>query len=151
MQGEFEMSMMGELSFFLGLQIKQRKDGTFINQAKYVNDMLKKFGLEIAKPQATPMSSSINLDKDEGGKYVDSKLYRSMIGSLLYLTASRSDIMFSVCLCARFQASPRESHLVAIKRIFRYLRDTPNLGLWYPKDSFFSLHAYSDADYGGVR
>ncbi|GMI84085.1 hypothetical protein HRI_002077800 [Hibiscus trionum] len=151
MQGEFEMSMMGELSFFLGLQIKQRKDGTFINQAKYVNDMLKKFGLENAKPQATPMSSSIKLDKDEGGKCVDSKLYRSMIGSLLYLTASRPDIMFSVCLCARFQASPRESHLVAIKRIFRYLRDTPTLGLWYPKDSSFSLHAFSDADYGGCK
>ncbi|GMI93135.1 cysteine-rich RLK (RECEPTOR-like protein kinase) 8 [Hibiscus trionum] len=148
MQGEFEMSMMGELLFFLGLQIKQRKDGTFINQAKYVNDMLKKFGLENVKLQATPMSSSIKLDKYEGCKCVDSKLYRSMIGYLLYLTASRPDIMFSVCLCARFQASPRESHLVAIKRIFRYLRDTPNLGLWYPKDSSFSLHAYSDADYG---
>ncbi|GMI85146.1 hypothetical protein HRI_002183900 [Hibiscus trionum] len=97
------------------------------------------------------MSSSIKLDKDEGGKCVDSKLYRSMIGSLLYLTASRPDIMFSVCLCARFQASPRESHLVAIERIFRYLRDTPTLGLWYPKDSSFSLHAYSDADYGGCK
>ncbi|GMI76746.1 hypothetical protein HRI_001343900 [Hibiscus trionum] len=151
MQGEFEMSMMGELSFFLGLQIKQMSDGTFINQAKYVSDMLKKFGLENAKPQATPMSSSIKLDKDEGGKCVDSKLYRSMIGSLLYLTASRPDIMFSVCLCARFQASPKESHLVAIKRIFRYLIDTPTLGLWYPKDSTFSLHAFSDADYGGCK
>ncbi|GMI96628.1 cysteine-rich RLK (RECEPTOR-like protein kinase) 8 [Hibiscus trionum] len=151
MQGEFEMSMMGELSFFLGLQIKQMNDGTFINQAKYVSDMLKKFGLENAKPQATPMSSSMKLDKDEGGKCVDSKLYRSMIGSLLYLTASRPDIMFSVCLCARFQASPRESHLVAIKRIFRYLIDTPTLGLWYPKDSTFNLHAFSDADYGGCK
>ncbi|GMI98499.1 hypothetical protein HRI_003519200 [Hibiscus trionum] len=151
MQGEFEMSMMGELSFFLGLQIKQMSDGTFINQAKYVSDMLKKFGLENAKPQATPMSSSIKLDKDEGGKCVDSKLYRSMIGSLLYLTASRPDIMFSVCLCARFQANPKESHLVAIKRIFRYLIDTPTLGLWYPKDSTFSLHAFSDADYGGCK
>ncbi|GMI64836.1 cysteine-rich RLK (RECEPTOR-like protein kinase) 8 [Hibiscus trionum] len=96
MQGEFEMSMMGELSFFLGLQIKQRKDGTFINQAKYVNDMLKKFGLENVKPQATPMSSSLKLDKDERGNCVDSKLYRSMIGSLLYLTTSRPDIVFSV-------------------------------------------------------
>ncbi|GMI90021.1 cysteine-rich RLK (RECEPTOR-like protein kinase) 8 [Hibiscus trionum] len=84
MQGEFEMSMMGEFSFFLGLQIKQRKDDTFINQAKYVKDMLKKFGLENAKPQAIPMSSSTNLDKDEGGKCVDSKLYRSMIGYFLY-------------------------------------------------------------------
>ncbi|GMI76671.1 hypothetical protein HRI_001336400 [Hibiscus trionum] len=151
MQGEFEMSMMGELSFFLGLQIKQKKDGTFINQAKYIKDMLKKFGLENAKPQATPMSSSTKLDKDEEGKCVDSKLYRSMIRSLLYLTASRPDILFSVCLCARFQASPRESHLIAVKRIFRYLRDTPCLGLWYPRDSTFNLHAYSDADYGGCK
>ncbi|GMI69762.1 cysteine-rich RLK (RECEPTOR-like protein kinase) 8 [Hibiscus trionum] len=151
MQGEFEMSMMGELSFFLGLQIKQRNDGTFINQAKYIKDMLKKFGLENAKPQATPMSSSTKLDKDEEGKCVDSKLYHSMIGSLLYLTASRPDILFSVCLCARFQASPRESHLIAVKRIFRYLRDTPCLGLWYPRDSTFNLHAYSDADYGVVK
>ncbi|GMI79777.1 hypothetical protein HRI_001647000 [Hibiscus trionum] len=151
MQGEFEMSMMGELSFFLGLQIKQMKDGTFINQAKYIKDMLNKFGLENTKPQATPMSSSTKLDKDEGGKCVDSKLYRSMIGSLLYLTASRPDILFSVCLCARFQASPKESHLIAVKRIFRYLRDTPCLGLWYPRVSTFNLHAYSDADYGGCK
>ncbi|GMJ08622.1 hypothetical protein HRI_004531400 [Hibiscus trionum] len=150
-QGEFEMSMMGELSFFLGLQIKQKKDGTFINQAKYIKDMLKKFGLENAKPQATPMSSSTKLDKDEGGKCVDSKLYHSMIGSLLYLTASRPDILFSVCLCARFQASSRESHLIAVKRIFRYLRGTPCLCLWYPRDSTFNLHAYSDADYGGCK
>ncbi|KAK9035730.1 hypothetical protein V6N11_077761 [Hibiscus sabdariffa] len=151
MQGEFEMSMMGELSFFLGLQIKQRKDGIFINQAKYIKEKLKKFGFENVKPQATPMSSSIKLDKDEKGKCVDSKLYRSMIGSLLYLTASRPDIMFSVCLCARFQANPKESHLKAIKRIFRYLQDTPSLGLWYARDSTFDLHAYSDADYGGCK
>ena len=151
MQGEFEMSMMGELSFFLGLQIKQRKDDTFINQSKYIRDMLKKFGLENVKPQATPMSTSIKLDKDEGGKCVDSKLYRSMIGSLLYLTASKPDIMFSVCLCARFQSSPKESHLVAIKRIFRYLKDTPSIGLWYLRDSTFDLHAYSDADFGGCK
>ncbi|KAK8573562.1 hypothetical protein V6N13_009652 [Hibiscus sabdariffa] len=143
--------MMGELSFFLGLQIKQRKDGIFINQAKYIKEKLKKFGMENVKPCATPMSSSIKLDKDEEGKCVDSKLYRSMIGSLLYLTASRPDIMFSVCLCARFQANPKESHLKAVKRIFRYLQDTPSLGLWYPRDSTFDLHAYSDADYGGCK
>ncbi|KAL4312619.1 hypothetical protein GQ457_01G020080 [Hibiscus cannabinus] len=151
MQGEFEMSMMGELSFFLGLQIKQRKDDIFINQAKYIKEKLKKFGFENLKPQATPMSSSIKLDKDEEGKCVDSKLYRSMIASLLYLTASRLDIMFSVCLCARFQVNHKESHLKAVKRIFRYLQDTPNLGLWYPRVSTFDLHAYSDADYGGCK
>ncbi|GLT88133.1 hypothetical protein SLE2022_061720 [Rubroshorea leprosula] len=151
MQGEFEMSMMGELNFFLGLQIKQSKEGIFINQSKYTKEMLKKFGMETCKPIATPMSTSINLDKDEGGKPIDPKLYRSMIGSLLYLTASRPDIMFSVCLCARFQACPKESHLIAVKKVFRYLKDTPNLGLWYPKGSSLDLHSYSDADYAGCR
>ncbi|GKV17686.1 hypothetical protein SLEP1_g28155 [Rubroshorea leprosula] len=118
MQGEFEMSMMGELNFFLGLQIKQSKEGICINQSKYTKEMLKKFGMETCKPIATPMSTLINLDKDEGGKPIDPKLYRSMIGSLLYLTASRPDIMFSVCLCARFQACSKESHLIVVKRIF---------------------------------
>ena len=102
MQGEFEMSMMGELNYFLGLQIKQGKDGTFINQAKYTKELIKKLKMKNAKPYNTPMSSSIKLDKDEKGKNVDEKLYRGMIGSLLYLTASRPDIMFSVCLCARY-------------------------------------------------
>ncbi|KAK8609111.1 hypothetical protein V6N13_025418 [Hibiscus sabdariffa] len=151
MQGEFEMSMMGEFSFFLGLQIKQRKDAIFINQAKYIKEKPKKFGLENVKPQATLMSSSTKLDKDEEGKCVDSELYRSMIGSFLYLTASRPDIMFSVCLCARFQANPKESHLKVVKRIFRYLQYTPSLGLWYPRDSTFDLHAYSNMDYGRCK
>ena len=97
------------------------------------------------------MSSSTKLDKDERGKSVDIKLYRSMIGSLLYLTASRPDILFSVCLCARFQSNPKESHLVAVKRIFRYLLDTPTLGLWYPKGSTFDLIGYSDADFAGCK
>ena len=98
------------------------------------------------KPYSTPMSTSTKLDKDERGKYVDSKLYRSMIGSLLYLIANRPDIMFIVCLCARYQSCSKESHLLAVKRIFRYLKDTPSLGLRYPKDLSFILHAYLDAD-----
>ncbi|GAV77722.1 hypothetical protein CFOL_v3_21193 [Cephalotus follicularis] len=97
------------------------------------------------------MSTTTKLDKDENGKEVDQKLYRSMIGSLLYLTASRPDIMFSVCLCARFQSSPKETHLIAVKRIFRYLAYTHLLGLFYSKDSLFNLHAFSDADYGGCK
>ena len=129
MQGEFEMSIMGELTFFLGLQVKQTKDGTFINQAKYVKDLLKRFGLEASKPYSTLMSTSTKLNKDERGKCIDSKLYRSMIGSLLYLTASRLDIMFIVCLCTRYQSCPKGSHLLTVKRIFRYLIDTPSLGL----------------------
>jgi hypothetical protein len=95
MSKEFEMSMIGELSFFLGLQIKQLKDGIFISQSKYLKDMLKKFGLENAKPIKTPMATNGHLDLYEGGTMVDQKLYRSIIGSLLYITASRPNVMFS--------------------------------------------------------
>ena len=121
MSREFEMSMIGELSFFLGFQVKQLKEGTFISQEKYIMDLLKRFGMEDAKPIKTPMATNTHLNLDVGGTPVDQKLFRSMIGSLLYLTASRPDIMFSVCMCARFQASPKELHLVAVKRILRFL------------------------------
>ncbi|KAK2990925.1 hypothetical protein RJ640_021900 [Escallonia rubra] len=152
MSKEFEMSMMGKLNFFLGLQIKQSKDGIFINQAKYTKELLKRFDMEESNAFDTPMSSSLKLDKDEKGKDVNIKRYRGMIGSLLYLTANRPDIMFSVCLCARFQACPKESHLVAVKRILRYLKGTHDLGLWFPKNtSYFDLVVYSDADYAGCK
>ncbi|GJT44923.1 retrovirus-related pol polyprotein from transposon TNT 1-94 [Tanacetum coccineum] len=121
MHDEFEMSMMGELNFFLGLQIKQIEDGIFFNQSKYIKEMLKKFGLEDSKPTKTPMSTEIKLTKDDEADSVDSSKYRGMIGSLLYLTASRPDIMFSVCLCARFQENPKTAHLEAVKHIFRNL------------------------------
>ncbi|WKA07524.1 hypothetical protein VitviT2T_025341 [Vitis vinifera] len=137
MHSEFEMSMMGELNFFLELQIKQLKEETFINQAKYITDLLKRFNMEEAKTMKTPMSSSIKLDKDEKGKSINSTMYRGMIGSLLYLTASRPDIMYSICLCARFQSCLKESHLSAIKRILRYLKGTMDIGLWYPKGDNF--------------
>ncbi|GJZ40319.1 retrovirus-related pol polyprotein from transposon TNT 1-94 [Tanacetum coccineum] len=107
MHDEFEMSMMGELDFFLGLQIKQLEDEIFFNQSKYVKEMLKKFGLEDSKPIKTPMSSETKLTRDEDGEPIDDTKYRGMIGSLLYLTASRPNIMFSVCLCARFQEAPK--------------------------------------------
>lgn len=151
MKSEFEMSMVGELNYFLGLQIKQTSNGIHINQAKYIRDMIKKFNFENLKPSPTPMCTSTKLDKDENGVAFDEKLYRSMIGSLLYLTASRPDIMFAVCMCARFQSMPKLSHFKAVKRIFRYLQHTPTLGLWYDRQSSLSLHAYSDADYGGCR
>ncbi|GJW65694.1 retrovirus-related pol polyprotein from transposon TNT 1-94 [Tanacetum coccineum] len=127
MHDEFEMSMMGELNFFLGLQIKHMEDGIFFNQYKYIKEMLKKFGLEDSKPMKTPMSSNTKLTKDEECELVDSTKYRGMIGSLLYLTTSRPDIMFSVCLCARFQEAPKTSHLEAVKRIFRYIKGTYNI------------------------
>ncbi|KAJ9566852.1 hypothetical protein OSB04_002818 [Centaurea solstitialis] len=151
MKSEYKMSMMGELTFFLGLQIKQSEKGIFINQGKYVHEMLKKFDLTSCTPMKTPMAPPLTLDKDSKGKSVDVTLYRGMIGSLLYLTASRPDIMYSTCLCARYQAEPKESHLTAVKRIFRYLKGTPNLGLWYSKDSGFDLTAYSDSDFAGCK
>jgi hypothetical protein len=119
MSSEFEMSMIGQLSFFLGLQIEQLKDGMFVTQSKYLKDMLKKFGLENAKSIKTPMATNGHLDLDEGGTIVDQKIFRSIIGSLLYITVSRPDVMISVCMCAWFQASPREVHLKVAKRILR--------------------------------
>jgi hypothetical protein len=141
MKSEFEMSMMGELTFFLGLQVKQTPEGTFINQSKYVSDIISKFKLSDSSSMRTPMSTGAKLSADPEGKYVECKFYRGMIGSLLYLTASRPDIMFSTCLCARYQANPKESHLIAVKRIYRYLKGTKNLGRWYPKNSAFDLMA----------
>ncbi|WVZ97212.1 hypothetical protein U9M48_042762 [Paspalum notatum var. saurae] len=119
MSREFEMSLMGELQFFLGLQIKQGLEGTFVYQAKYKRDILKKFNMGDSKPMTTPMSTNTALDADEDGEAVDQKEFRRMIGSLLYLTATTPDIQFAVCLCARYQASPMTSHRQAVKRIFR--------------------------------
>jgi len=151
MQSEFEMSMMGELNFFLGLQIKQTKNGIFISQSKYSKELFNKFGMKNAKPMATPMSIACYLDKDENGQSIDIKKYRGMIGSLLYLSASRPDIIFSVCMCARYQSNSKESHLSAVKRIMRYLLGTINLGLWYPKNSSYNLVGYSNSDFVGCK
>jgi hypothetical protein len=151
MSREFEMSMMGELQFFLGLQIKQSKEGTFVHQATYTKDIVRKFKMEDSKAMMTPMSTTTAPDADEEGEHVDQKEYRSMIGSLLYLTATRPDIQFLVCLCAHFQASPRTSHWQAVKRIFSYLHPTPDFSLWYFVSSSLALHGFSDADFAGCR
>ncbi|GJY51474.1 uncharacterized mitochondrial protein-like protein [Tanacetum coccineum] len=123
MHKKFQMSSMGELTFFLGLQVKQKEDGIFINQDKYVTDILKKLGFSDVKTASTPMETHKPLLKDA------------------------DDIMFVVCVCARFQVNLKVSHLHAKKRIFRYLKGQPKLGLWYPKDSPFDLVAYTDSDY----
>ncbi|GJS19761.1 putative ribonuclease H-like domain-containing protein [Tanacetum coccineum] len=149
MKSRFQMSSMGELTFFLGLQVKQNKEGIFISQDKYVAEILKKFDLVSVKTAITPMETKVALTKDEEAVDVDVHLYRSMIGSLMYLTASRPDIMYAVCVCSRFQVTPKTSHLNAVKRIFKYLKGKPNLGLWYPRESPFDLEAFSDSDYGG--
>jgi hypothetical protein len=148
---KFEMSMMGELKYFLGFQVKQLQDGTFISQTKYIQDILTKFGMKDAKPIKTPMGTNGHLDLDTRGKSVDQNVYRSMIGSLLYLCASRPDIMLSVCMCARFQADPKEVHLRVVKRIMRYLVYTPKFVLWYPKGSTFDLIGYSNADWASCK
>ncbi|GKC64522.1 putative ribonuclease H-like domain-containing protein [Tanacetum coccineum] len=150
MHKRFQMSSMGELTFFLGLQVKQQSDGIFISQDKYVADILKKFDFLSIRTATTPIESNKALVKDEDGVDVDIHVYRSMIGSLMYLTASRPNIMFVVCACARFQVTPKASHLNAVKRIFRYLKHQPKLGLWYPRDLPFELEAYSDSDFRGA-
>ncbi|GJU01522.1 putative ribonuclease H-like domain-containing protein [Tanacetum coccineum] len=150
MHKNFQMSSMGELTFFLGLQVKQKEDGIFISQDKYVTEILKKFSFSDVKTASTPMETHKPLLKDADGEDIDECMYRSMIGSLMYLTSSRPDIMFTVCVCARFQVNPKVLHLHAVKRIFRYLKGQPKLGLWYPKDSPFDLVAYTDSDYAGA-
>ncbi|GJZ59542.1 putative ribonuclease H-like domain-containing protein [Tanacetum coccineum] len=150
MKDKFQMSSMGELTFFLGLQVQQRKKGIFISQDKYVHEILRKFNYTDVKSASTPTDLEKPLVKDADADDVDEHLYRSMIGSLMYLTASRPDIMFAVCACARFQVSPKTSHLLAVKRIFRYLKGKPSLGLWYSKDSPLELVAYTDSDYAGA-
>nr|GEU50431.1 uncharacterized mitochondrial protein AtMg00810-like [Tanacetum cinerariifolium] len=151
MKDKFQMSSMGELKFFLSLQVKQKKDRIFIRQDKYVAEILKKFGLTDGKSASTPIYTEKPLLKDPDGEDVDVHTYRSMIGSLMYLTLSRPDIMFTVCACAHFQVTPKASNLHEVKRIFRYLKGKPHLGLWYPKDSPFNLVAYSDSDYAGTN
>ncbi|KAJ9539011.1 hypothetical protein OSB04_031744 [Centaurea solstitialis] len=151
MTEEFKMSMMGEINFFLGLQVRQFSDGIFINQSKYIFDLLKKYDMSRCNSIGTPMATGNSIGPDHEGKDVDLRNYRSMVGSLMYLTTSRPDIMFATCVCARYQAKPKESHLAAVKRIFRYLKGTPYYGIWYPKGLGFELQAYTDADYGGCN
>jgi hypothetical protein len=151
MMDMFEMSMIAVLTFFLEFQIKQAKEGIFIYQTMYTHDILKKFDMDKAKPIKTLMGTNGHLDHDMGGTSIDQNVYHSMIGSLLYLCTSRPDIMLSVCMCVRFQATSKDYHLRAVKRIMRYLVLTYNLGIWYPKGSYFELLGYLNADYVGCK
>ncbi|GJS93365.1 retrovirus-related pol polyprotein from transposon TNT 1-94, partial [Tanacetum coccineum] len=150
MHNKFEMSMMGELKFFLGIQIHQSPRGIFINQAKYAQEILKKHGMTSCDSIGTPMATK-HLDADLSGTPVDQTKYRSMVGALMYLTTSRPDIVHATCYCARYQAKPTEKHLTAVKRIFRYFKDTINMGLWYSKDIDFELTAFSYSNNAGCR
>nr|GFA53231.1 retrovirus-related Pol polyprotein from transposon TNT 1-94 [Tanacetum cinerariifolium] len=145
----FEMSLMGEIKFFLGLQIHQSPRGIFINQSRYALEILHKHGMEKGQSIGTPMATKPKLDAYLSGNPVDQTDYRSKIRSLMYLTSSRPDIVQAVCFCARYQSRQTEKHLKEVKRIFRYLRGTVNMGLWYPKGSSFGLTAYLDADHTG--
>nr|GEW72887.1 hypothetical protein [Tanacetum cinerariifolium] len=145
---KFEMSMMRELKFFLGIQINQSPRGIFINQAKYALEILIKHGMTSCDSVGTPMVTK-HLDADLIGTSIDQTKYHSMVGALMYLTASRPDIMHATCYCAHYQAKPTEKHLTAVKRIFRYLKDTIHIGIWYPKDTGFELTAFSYSDHAG--
>lgn len=151
MKGEFQMSAMGELTFFLGLQVKQQPEGIFIHQEKYVKDILKKFDFELLRTATTPYEPPKLKNPNEQDEAVNVHLYISMIGSLMYLTASRPDITFAVSACSRHQVTPLTSHLNAVKKIFKYIKGQPKLGLWYPRESLFVLEAYSDSDYAGAN
>ncbi|GKB80463.1 retrovirus-related pol polyprotein from transposon TNT 1-94 [Tanacetum coccineum] len=150
MKNNFEMSIMGELKFFLGLQDHQSPCGIFISQSQYVIELIKKHGLDECVSMSTPMATE-RLDADLQGTPNDQTTYRRMIGGLMYLTVSHPDIAYATFVCARYQARPTVKHLKEVKRIFRYLRQSYHMGLWYPKDSRFELIAYSDADHAGCK
>ncbi|GJY69227.1 retrovirus-related pol polyprotein from transposon TNT 1-94 [Tanacetum coccineum] len=150
MKDNFEMSMMGEMKFFLGLQIHQSTRLIFISQSQYTLEILKKHGMDGCDSISTPMATA-RIDADLQGTPTNQTKYHSMIGGLMHLTVSRQDIAFATFVCARYQARLTEKHLKEVKQIFRYLKHTINMGLWYSKDSKFELIAYSDADHAGCH
>jgi hypothetical protein len=141
--------LLGELTYFLGMQVKQTSEGIFISQAKYAKDLVKRFGLDEKSHARTPLSTNVKISADLTSKQADPTLSKSMIGSLLYLTASRPDIVFSVRVCARFQTNPKESHLIAIKCIIRYVNATVNYGIYFSRETNLVVAGYSDADWAG--
>ena len=150
MINRFKMSMNREMNFFLGLQIKQSDRGIFIHQEKYTTELLERFA-DSSKTAKVPMAFGNKISADPTGTPVDQTYYRGIIGSLLYLTASRPDIMYATCLCARYQAAPKESHLKALKQILKYLEGTKKFGIWYNRSNDFTLQAYTDADHAGCK
>nr|GEU31923.1 retrovirus-related Pol polyprotein from transposon TNT 1-94 [Tanacetum cinerariifolium] len=151
MCSKFKISMMGKISFFLGLQISQSPRGIFLNQSKHALESLKKYGMKSSDPVDTPTVEKSKLDENPQGKAIDPTHYRRMVGTLMYLTASRPDVTLVVCMCARYQEKPTKKHLHVVKRIFKYLRGIVNRGLWYPKYSSIALTSYVDANYVGCQ
>eukprot|EP00253_Pinus_taeda_P024914 PITA_24914 len=144
-----QMSLLGELTYFLGLQVQQNKDDIFLSQTKYLKQILKKYGMEDSKPVCTPMVTGCSLSANDESATFHQPTYRSMVGSLLYLTGTRPDIMHAIGIVGRLQANPKATHLQVVKRIFKYLQGTQNYGLWYPRDTNLTLHAYTDANWAG--
>ncbi|KAL0316667.1 UNVERIFIED_CONTAM: Retrovirus-related Pol polyprotein from transposon TNT 1-94 [Sesamum radiatum] len=149
MMKTFEMSDLGLMHFFLGIEINQEKEGIFICQRKYTETLLKKFKMESCKTVTTPLVTGEKYQKEDGSQKVDGSMYRSLIGSLLYLTATRPDIMFATCLLSRFMQSPSQVHYAAAKRILRYLRGTKDFGIWYKSTNDAKLVGYTDSDWAG--
>lgn len=145
----FEMSMIGEIKFFIGLQVSQLKNVIFISQTKYIREILNTFGMEDSKPIGTPMVTGCKLSKNDEANEVNEILYRSMIGKLQYAVYSRLDIAQVADLVARFVANPKETHMVAVKRTFRYIKGTDEYGLWYPHKGNFNLSVFTDVDWAG--
>lgn len=151
MKKMFEMSDLGMMNYFLGMEVMQSSHGIFTCQKKYASDILKRFKMQDCKPVGTPMTTSIKLSKDDESEKVDESLYRGLIGSLQYLTASRPDILFAVSILSRFMHSPKETHFIAAKRILRYIKGTIDLGIFCPRSSegVVELKGYTDSDWGG--
>ncbi|CAM8969155.1 unnamed protein product [Rhodiola kirilowii] len=143
------MSMVGVMNYFLGLQVIQKDDGIFISQSKYAKNLITKFDLEKASDKRTPTATHLKITKDDAGTKVDQTMYKSMIGSLLYLTASKPDITYAAGVCARYQADLKERHLLQVKRIIKYVCGTVDFGIWYTKDTNPHLVGYCDADWAG--
>ncbi|XP_050918909.1 uncharacterized mitochondrial protein AtMg00810-like [Lathyrus oleraceus] len=150
MQSEFEMSHVGELAYFLGLQVKQMDDIIFISQSKYSKSIVKKFVMENASHKRTTAPTHLKLTKDEKGVNVDQSLYRSMISSLLYLTTNKPDITFVVGVCARYQSESKISHITQVKRILKYINGTSDYGMLYSHNANSLLIGYCDADWAGI-
>lgn len=149
MMQEYEMTDLGLMRYFLGMQVKQRPGQIFISQEKYADDLLKKFNMQDCKPLATPMAMNEKLSKDDGQNKVDATVYRSLVGSLIYLTNSRPDIVHAVSIVSRFMSNPSKAHFAAAKRILRYVKGTKDFGILYEADRDFNLTGYTDSDWAG--
>ena len=147
MMVEFDMTDLGKMSYFLGIEVLQKTDGILISQRKYVQEVLERFNMEQCNPVHNPVVSGFKLVKDEDGVRIDSTLYKQMVGSLMYLTTTRPDLMFIVSLISRYMERPTKIHLQTAKKVLRYLKGTLNFGMFYKKGGKEELVGYTDSDY----